>query len=180
MASTRPSRIDLGLLALRVGVGATLFSHGAQKLFGWYGGKGLDATATAMDHMGFRPGKASALAAGLGETAGALIALGAATPMVSGAAAGTMIGAAEVHRPGGFFATAGGYEYPAVLGMAAGALAITGPGALSVDALLGNRLNRGWQATVALTAACAAGSYVVSRRRAAIAADAAAAEASTG
>jgi putative oxidoreductase len=159
------STLDLGLLALRVGVGGTLFAHGAQKLLGWFGGKGFRSTAETFDGMGFKPGAASAAAAGLGEVGGALIALGAATPLAGAAAAGTMIGAASVHAPAGFFATEGGYEYPAVLGLAAAALTLTGPGRYSLDALLGHRLNRASYATAALTAALAGGTFVVARRR---------------
>ncbi|MZD06710.1 DoxX family membrane protein, partial [Streptomyces sp. SID5785] len=81
-----PGRRDLGLLALRVGTGAVLAAHGAQKLLGWFGGGGLSATTAAMESMGYAPPKASALAAGLGEAGGgALLALGLATP-VAGAA----------------------------------------------------------------------------------------------
>jgi putative oxidoreductase len=72
---------DAGLLTLRAGVGGVLFAHGTQKLFGWFGGHGLDATAGAFDQMGFRPARANAVAAGLGEAGGGtLIALGLATP----------------------------------------------------------------------------------------------------
>ena len=67
--STSP-RQDLGLLALRVGVGSTLVAHGTQKLFGWFGGHGLEGTAGGMAAMGFHPPKQSALAAGLGEAGG--------------------------------------------------------------------------------------------------------------
>src|SRR5690242_18015739 len=103
-------RKDLGLLALRLGVGGVLFAHGTQKLFGWFGGDGLDRTAGAMEAMGFRPGRISASAAGLGEAGGGLLlALGFATPAAGAAAAGTMAGAVSVHAPAGFFAQAGGY-----------------------------------------------------------------------
>ncbi|KOG87775.1 RpiR family transcriptional regulator, partial [Streptomyces varsoviensis] len=87
-------RKDLGLLALRAGAGGVLFAHGAQKLFGWFGGPGLEATGGAMEQMGFTPGKQSALAAGAGEAGGgALLALGLATPAAGAAAAGAMAGA---------------------------------------------------------------------------------------
>lgn len=59
--------LDIALLVLRVGIGLTLFAHGAQKLFGWFGGAGLAATGQGFDGMGFRPGRANALCAGLGE-----------------------------------------------------------------------------------------------------------------
>lgn len=163
------STLDLGLTVLRVGVGATLAVHGAQKLFGWFGGGGLHGTAQAFDSMGFRPGKPSAFAAGVGETAGILLVAGAATPVAGAAVAGTMIGAASVHAPAGFFATEGGYEYPAVLGVAAAALALTGPGRYSVDSLLGHRLNSNRVAVLSLAGAVGAAAAVVARRRNALA-----------
>lgn len=162
------STLDLGLAVLRVGVGATLAAHGAQKLLGWFGGGGLGGTAQAFDSMGFRPAAPSAFAAGVGETAGVLLAAGAATPVAGAAVAGTMIGAASVHAPAGFFATDGGLEYPAVLGVAAGALALTGPGAYSVDALLGHRFNTNRIAVFSLAGAVGAAAAVVARRRKAL------------
>jgi putative oxidoreductase len=160
------SRRDAGLLILRVGVGGVLLAHGAQKLFGWFGGHGIEGTAGAFEQMGFRPGRASAIAAGLGEAGGgALIGLGLATPAAGAAAAGTMIAAASVHAPAGFFATGGGYEYPALLGVSTAALALIGPGRLSLDSLLGNRLNRPWMAAVGLLMSSAASTAVVLRRR---------------
>jgi putative oxidoreductase len=162
------SALDLGLLTLRVGVGGTLFAHGTQKLLGWFGGSGFRSTAETFEGMGFKPGAASAAAAGLGEAGGALVALGAATPLAAAAAAGTMIGAASVHAPAGFFATEGGYEYPAVLGLATATLALTGPGRYSIDALLGYRLNRTPYATAALASAVAGAAFVIARRRKAL------------
>src|SRR5215210_3443394 len=104
-------RRDAGNLALRLGVGGVLVAHGTQKLFGWFGGHGLNATSGAFDQMGFRPGKPSALAAGVGEAVGGtLIALGLGTPVAGSVAAGTMIAASSVHAPNGFFAAQGGYE----------------------------------------------------------------------
>lgn len=96
---------------------------------------------------------------------GLLIALGLATPAAGAAAAGTMIPAATVLAPGGFFATGGGYEYPALLGVSAAALAITGPGDWSLDACLGYRLNRPWMAATTLLASAAASLAVLQRRR---------------
>lgn len=131
--ATRSRALDVGLLTLRVGVGATLFAHGAQKLAGWFGGSGIEGTAAGMEQMGFEPAKASAVAAGLSEAAGGLVALGAGTRVAAAAGSAAMIAAVDVHRPSGFFSQNGGFEFPAVLGLAAAALALTGPGKYSID-----------------------------------------------
>lgn len=158
-------RSDLGLLLLRLGTGGVLAAHGAQKLLGWFGGGGLEGTGAAMEAMGYTPGKASATAAGLSEAGGgALLALGLATPAAGAAAAGAMAGAAAVHMPNGFFATGGGYEYAASLGLTAAGLAVTGPGRLSLDHLLGHAVNRGWMVPVALGVTAAATAVVVGAR----------------
>ncbi|WP_037855704.1 DoxX family membrane protein [Streptomyces sp. NRRL S-340] len=154
-------RRDLGLLLLRLGTGGVLAAHGAQKLLGWFGGAGLEGTGRFMESVGYRPGKASAMAAGVAETGGGLLlALGLATPAAGSAAAGAMAGAAAVHAPSGFFAQGGGYEYAASLGLTATGLAITGPGRLSLDHALGHAVNRGWMVPAAI-AATAAGTAVV-------------------
>ncbi|OIK29462.1 DoxX family protein [Streptomyces malaysiense] len=158
-------RRDLGLLLLRLGTGGVLAAHGAQKLFGWFGGHGLEGTGQFMESVGYAPGKASATAAGLAETGGGtLLALGLATPAAGAAAAGAMAGAAAVHAPNGFFAQAGGYEYAATLGLATVGLAITGPGRLSLDHALGHVLNRGWMVPAALAATAAGTAVVVGAR----------------
>ena len=137
-----------------------------QKLFGWLGGHGLTGTAAAFEQMGFQPGRLAALAAGLGETGGGvLLALGLATPAAGAAAAGTMIPATAVHAPSGFFATGGGYEYPALLGVSAAALTLMGPGNWSLDARLNHRLNRPWMAAAAIIASSAVSLAIVQKRR---------------
>lgn len=166
---TRIDRKDLGLLALRLGTGGVLMAHGTQKLFGWFGGGGLKGTAQAMEQMGFRPGRYSALAAGLGEFKGGLLmALGLATPAAGAAVAGTMAGAVAVHAPAGFFAMSGGYEYPASLGYTAAALGFTGPGRYSLDHLTGHRLDQPWVAALAFAGSAAAAVAVIKRRAVAV------------
>ena len=163
------------MLTIRFGVGGTLFAHGAQKLFGWFGGGGLDGTAAMFDKIGYKPGKANAVAAGLGEAGGGtLLALGLATPAAGAAVAGTMTVAASMHADNGFFAQGGGLEYPAVLALVAGALALTGPGELSLDAVTGHSLNRSWMRALALAAIPPAVAATVLRRRQALQAAAAA------
>ncbi len=159
-------RKDVGLLMLRLGLGGVLIAHGTQKLFGWFGGGGLDATAQGMEQMGFKPGRRSALAAGLGETAGGtLLALGLATPAGGAAAAGAMASAASVHLPNGFFAMNGGFEHPGLLGFAATAAGIAGPGRYSLDHATGHVLDRPWVLAAAFAASAAAATAVILRRR---------------
>jgi putative oxidoreductase len=165
------TREDLGVLLFRVGLGGTLAVHGAQKLFGWFGGHGVAGTAGGMEAMGFQPPKISAVLAGLGEAGGGtLLALGLATPVGGAAAASTMFAAGSVHKPAGFFAMEGGYEYNVILGLGAAALAIRGPGRYSLDRLLGDRLNRPWLAAAALAGFGAASAFVVGRRQRSLAA----------
>jgi putative oxidoreductase len=161
---------DLGLLVIRVAVGGSLAAHGAQKLFGWFGGGGLTGTGEMFDKIGFRPGRVNAVAAGLGEAGGgALLAVGLATPAAGAAVAATMVVASSMHTAQGFFSTKGGFEYPAVLGTAAAGLALTGPGVFSIDHATGHRLNRGWMRAWALLAVGPAAAAVLARRRCALA-----------
>jgi putative oxidoreductase len=165
------TRQDIALLIFRLGVGATLAAHGTQKLFGWFGGGGVEGTAAGMQAMGFLPPKQSAVLAGVGETAGGVaLALGLATPLGGAAAASTMAAAGAVHHPAGFFATEGGFEYTGVLALAGAAVAISGPGRWSLDHLLGDRFDQPWLGPVALAVMGAASAVVISRRNRAVAA----------
>ncbi|WP_369199518.1 DoxX family protein [Streptomyces sp. PU-14G] len=158
-------RRDLGLLTLRLGTGGVLFAHGAQKLFGWFSGHGLEGTAQFMESLGYKPGKASALASGLAEAGGgALLGLGLATPAGGAAVVGGMAGAAAVHAPNGFFNTSGGYELPALYGLVGAGLAVAGPGRISLDHVCGHRLNRTWMVPAALAAAAAGATAAVTSR----------------
>jgi putative oxidoreductase len=155
----------VGLLVLRLGVGGVLMAHGAQKLFGLFGGKGIEDTAAAMESMGFEPGRESAIAAGIGETGGgALLALGLATPAAGAATAGTMAAAAAVHWPNGLFAQKGGIELPLLLGLGAVALGFTGAGTLSLDEATRGVLDRPWLAAGSFVGSAAAASAVIGRR----------------
>lgn len=160
------NRKDLGLLALRGAVGGVLIAHGTQKLFGWFGGGGLEGTTAAMEHMGFHPARESAIAAGLGEAGGgALLVAGLATPAAGAVVAGTMAGAVAVHAPGGFFITSGGFEYPAFLGATGLAVGLAGPGRYSLDHLSGHVLDRPWVGVMAFLVSAASAYGVVARRR---------------
>jgi putative oxidoreductase len=165
MSKSTPAH-NAGLLALRAGVGGVLIAHGAQKLFGAFGGGGIKGTGAAFHGMGFRPGTPNAVAAGLGEFGGgALLALGLATPVAGAAAAGTMITAASVHAPNGFFAQGGGLEYPALLGLASAALAFSGPGEWSLDRVTGHYANRPKMALIGVLASAALSAVVIAKRR---------------
>jgi putative oxidoreductase len=133
--------MKIGRLLLRLAVGGFFVGHGTQKLFGWFGGHGLDATAEAFEGMGMRPGRRNAIAAGVAEAGGgALLAVGLATPLAASALTATMVTAIEkVHAKNGPWVTSGGYEYNVVLIAAALALAETGPGPISLDAALGKQ-----------------------------------------
>jgi putative oxidoreductase len=161
----RSGRTDIGLLLLRLAVGGTLIAHGTQKLFGWFGGGGPSGTAREMEAIGFRPGRVSALAAGLGEAGGGtLLALGLATPAGGAAAAATMASASSFHAPNGFFAMKGGFEHPALVGAAGAALSVAGPGRYSLDHATGHVLDRPWMPAVALAAGAAAAATVITLR----------------
>ncbi len=131
--------MKLARFFLRVLVGGLFIGHGTQKLFGWFGGHGLDATAQGFESMGMRPGKRHAIAGGVGEAAGgAALALGLATPLAAATLTSVMLTAINrVHLKNGVWTTNGGYEYNLVMIAAALAVAEAGPGPLSVDAALG-------------------------------------------
>ena len=131
--------MDSGILVLRIVFGLVMAAHGAQKLFGWFGGHGLAGVSGYFESLGFRPGRFFAAAAALGEVAsGVLTALGLFGPVGPSLMVLVMIVAAvSVHGPNGLFAMSNGIEVPLLYGAGAAALALTGPGSLSLDTLLG-------------------------------------------
>jgi len=130
--------MDTGLLIARLVFGTVMAAHGAQKLFGWFGGHGIAGTGGFFESVGFRPGRVLAVAAGLGETAsGLLVASGLFGPVGPAVMLSVMIVASSVHWNNGLFAMAGGIELPLLYGAGAVALALTGYGAYSLDALFG-------------------------------------------
>jgi putative oxidoreductase len=160
--------MDIGILVIRVVIGLALAAHGAQKLFGVFGGPGLAATGGFFEALGFRPGRAFAALAGLGELGGGLaLALGLATPLAAAVVIATMLVAiVAVHLDKGFFVQNNGYEYPLVVGVAAAGLAFAGPGRLSVDALAGLAFaGTTWGLVALLLGALGAVPVLVARRR---------------
>ncbi|MFD3538106.1 DoxX family protein [Streptomyces sp. NPDC058662] len=127
---------DTGLLLLRVVLGLTMAAHGSQKLFGWFGGGGIEGTGQFFTASGYPAGEAMAVLAGLTETLGGLgLAVGLLTPLAGAALVGTMINAIAVHGAGAFFAPKG-IEYELLLTVGAAALALTGPGRYAADRFL--------------------------------------------
>jgi putative oxidoreductase len=135
--------MDLALLVLRLVVGLLFVGHGAQKLFGVFGGGGLEGTAGMFDNIGLQPGWLHARAAGTAEfLGGALIALGLFTPFAAAALIGVMTTAViTVHARNGIWNTNQGYEFNVVLSAAVFALAGIGAGAWSLDNAFGFDLN---------------------------------------
>ncbi|MCU1417049.1 MAG: hypothetical protein JWP32_1223 [Schumannella sp.] len=141
LASWTPNAVVLsaGLLVARLVFGLIMSAHGAQKLFGWFGGYGLNATGEFLVQLGFRPGRMFAVVASVTEfIGGILIALGLLGPVGPALMLSVMIVAAvTVHLKNGLFASANGIELTLLYGAAAVVLALTGPGLFSLDALLG-------------------------------------------
>lgn len=128
----------VGILVLRLVIGLTLAAHGAQKLFGWFGGPGIKGWTGAMTRMRIRPAAPWAWASALAEFLGGIgLALGLLTPLPSFAIAGSMLVAiALVHWPKGFFTSKGGYEFNLSILAAVAAIALIGAGPISLDAAL--------------------------------------------
>jgi putative oxidoreductase len=130
--------MSTGLLIARLVFGTVMAAHGTQKLFGWFGGYGIAGTGGFFESVGFRPGRVLALAAGLGETGGGLlVALGLFGPIGPAVMLSVMIVASSLHWNNGLFATSNGIELPLLYSASAVALALTGYGAYSLDALFG-------------------------------------------
>jgi putative oxidoreductase len=144
----------IGRLLARVFLGALFFAHGTQKLFGWFGGPGIEGASQMMDSLEMRPGRRNAFAAGTSEAAGgAMLAAGALTPLAGAALIGTMVTAVrKVHAENGFFASNGGYEFNLALVAALLTLIDGGPGPLSIDGALGIECTGGGWAMATLAA----------------------------
>jgi putative oxidoreductase len=127
------------LLILRLVLGTAIAAHGAQKLFGWFGGCGLKATGAFFDSIGFQPGVPFAFAAGLTEfLSGLLVGLGLAGPIGPALMMSVMLVASvTVHKGNGFFAITNGVELPLLYLTGSVAIAIAGAGEYSLDYILG-------------------------------------------
>ena len=131
--------LSFGLLIARLVIGPLMAAHGAQKLLGWFGGPGLSGAGQFMTQLGFRPGRAFAAIASLTEVvSGLLVTFGFLGPIGPALMLSVMITAAvTVHLKNGVFAMKNGIEVPLLYAVAAVALALTGFGEYSADAVLG-------------------------------------------
>jgi len=131
--------VSVGLLMLRLVLGLSMAAHGAQKIFGWFGGYGLAGTGGFFEQLGFRPGRAFAAVEGSGEIAsGLLVAFGLLGPVGPAIMISLMLVAMlTVHRANGFFVATNGLEHPLLYAAGALGLAFTGSGAYSLDVLVG-------------------------------------------
>src|SRR5947209_16352795 len=138
MSPVSPGTVVLCAI-FRRNLGLVFLAHGTQKAFGAFGGPGFAGATGFIGSLGFRPARLwAALAVGGELAAGLLYLLGLLTPLASLLVLGTMaVAIAKVHGPKGFFMQNGGYEYNLVLIIAALTLALAGPGAFSLDHLLG-------------------------------------------
>jgi len=167
MDGEKEEQMEGGLLLIRVVLGGIMAAHGAQKLFGWFGGHGLAGTRGWLDTMGFKPARLQAVVVGLAEFGGgALLVLGLLTPLGAAAVAGVMLVAiATVHWKNGFFNSSGGYEFNLLIVATAIGLAMTGPGTISIDDVAGwTFAGPEWGLAALGISAVAAGSVLAMRR----------------
>jgi putative oxidoreductase len=128
--------VDIAAMLLRLVVGLTVLAHGYNHLFG---GGGLAGTTRWFGSLGLRPPKLHAVLSGVGEViAGAALAIGLLTPLAAAFIVGAMVIAGiTVHRRNGFFVFRDGYEYVLMIGVVCAVIGLLGPGAASVDRVLG-------------------------------------------
>ncbi len=158
------SSADAGLLLIRVVLGVIYLAHGVRKL-GWGQADGFGAFRGSVERRGFRPAGTWAIAAVGSEVVGAcLVALGLFAGLGAALLFAQSLTIIVLVRPRGFWHDRGGIEYPLLLAAASLALACTGPGAASLDAMLGIALPAlAGPAFAALAAACAAAGLVLRR-----------------
>lgn len=147
-SATSIETLSLGLLIARVAIGLLMAAHGAQKLWGWFGGYGLRGTGEFMVQLGFRSGNLFAAAAGATEiTSGLLVALGFLGPIGPALMISVMtVAMVTVHWNNGVFAAKNGVELPLLYALSSVVFAVAGYGQYSIDALLG--LSNPWPAPI--------------------------------
>jgi putative oxidoreductase len=133
-----PITLDHAIALLRIVVGLLMMGHGAQKLFGWFGGHGLSGTAGWFDSLAMPMPKGLSMFVGVCELVGGLLfALGLVTPLAALAISAVALGAMAYHWPNGLWVSQNGFEYPLVLLAVAAAVGLAGPGAYALDVIYG-------------------------------------------
>jgi putative oxidoreductase len=169
--TTDVAGVDLGLLVLRLVLGALLAGHGLQKAFGWFHGPGVDGAAALFDTWGFRPARPMVRVAACCEVlAATLFLLGLLTPVAAAVAVGTMVVAMAPNRARGLWAARGGYELPLLYATVGAGIGLTGPGRFSIDGAIGLP-SPAWAGGAAVLLGLLAGLGPLARRRAALRAD---------
>lgn len=129
--------MNSALLLFRIVIGLTMAGHGAQKLFGWFGGPGPVRLRQGFEKQGYQPAWFWVALAIVGELGGGLsFAFGFLTPLGAAGMFGAMVMAARTHWKNGFFLQKGGYEYPLMLATASLTIGLIGPGSYALDTLL--------------------------------------------
>ena len=160
--------METGLLLLRVMLGVLLIGHGLQKAVGWFPGPGLRAAASLFENWGFRPGQSMVmLAASCEVLAGSLLIVSLGTPLTAAITIGTMAVAAATSMTNGLWAARGGFELALVYAVLGAFIALTGPGSLSIDALIGVSLPM-WSGAIAIAAGVLGGAVPLWQRRLAL------------
>ena len=149
-----PLNVNKTLLVLRLVLGGLFMAHGSQKLFGWFGGQGMDGFVASIQKMGLSQAPFWAYLSATTEVgAGLMLVLGLLTPLAAAGIIGDMLVATlKVHLARGFFGGAGGFEYNFVLIVLMAAIGWMGAGLYSLDARLGLALPRPATFLVALGA----------------------------
>ena len=171
--------MEIGLLIVRVVVGALLIGHGSQKLFGWFGGYGLKGTGGYMESFGLRPGPLFAFAAGAAEvTGGLLFGAGLLMPVAAAMVASTMLVAARTDHAGkGLWIFNGGAEYVLTNAAVVIGFAFAGAGEWSLDRAIGWDVAGTWWGLAAAFVAALGAGCVLALRRLGVATESAAAAA---
>ena len=160
--------MDLAFTVIRVILGLAIAAHGAQKLFGWFGGYGLAGTGGFFEQIGFRPGKLFAAAAGLGEFGGGVLTiLGLGGPIGPALIVTVMVVAIlTVHLKNGFFITNQGWELNLLYILSAAAVAYAGNGTYSLDGSFGwSIFSTPLQVSIVLLAGTVLGALNLAARR---------------
>ena len=157
--------MDIGVLIIRLVVGGLMFGHGTQKLFGWFGGHGIEGTKGFFGSLGYPAAGALAVVGGLGEAGGGLLlATGFVTPLGAAAIAGVMLNAIITAHWPKVWNTEGGLEFPLTLSAAVLGVAFIGAGRFSIDRLIGWDLHGTTWGLAAAGLALVAGAFTLAMR----------------